>query len=340
MRPVLVPALVAALVLAAPSSPHAAVCGCDKPPPKHAVVRPAFAPLGWEIILFSPELLPGRAYEVRFVRRVGLSSGNTRTATVDATAVLKRDQADFRYEELKLPARLRTPIVPKPQIRVTVPVGSGPPGPRAIQVVDGLTGRTVIDLPETEFTVIGDAVELRPRQPVRRPYVTATDADGYLYVALDVSRIPDPTVISGLVENDADRDLRPEDIIGYNSQGWSFDSLANVPDDPTRFGWEIIESDGKHSDVLRYWRHSFRDWEERHRNHDLSSPAKGYGPDADDPVYWHEDGTPHVDHHRLVVAVKERFVKVQKRPMRFGRRMIKLRIDVTPGPNFKDAIGR
>ena len=134
------------------------------------------------------------------------------------------------------------------------------------------------------------------------------------------------------MEGDADCQLLPEDIVGYNAQGYNFDTLAHVPNDPTKFGWEIDPSDGYDSEVLRYWRHSFRAWEELHKDHGDIAAVKGFAPD--DPYYWHTDGTPHVDHHRLLIAVRETFFKARKIRV-LSRRTVRLRISTQTGPNFK-----
>jgi hypothetical protein len=52
----------------------------------------------------------------------------------------------------------------------------------------------------------------------------------------------------------------------------------------------------KTSDVLRYWRHEFRTYKEKHRRLD------GFQPDDD--TDWHADGSRHTDHDTIVVAVR------------------------------------
>ena len=49
------------------------------------------------------------------------------------------------------------------------------------------------------------------------------------------------------------------------------------------------------SDALTYWRHEFRSYKQDHRRNDVHR--------TDDDADWHADGTPHIDHDRIVVAI-------------------------------------
>src|SRR5690349_20152739 len=59
-------------------------CGCNKPPPPSASIRPAFASPGNTVTLFSAQFVPGTKYTVQFV-------GMTTTMQTSAIAVMKRD---------------------------------------------------------------------------------------------------------------------------------------------------------------------------------------------------------------------------------------------------------
>jgi hypothetical protein len=64
-------------------------CGCDKPPPELAEVRPNVTSAGMEATLFHSNIQSGQTYDVTF------ASGITgESATVTSTAVFKRDLAD------------------------------------------------------------------------------------------------------------------------------------------------------------------------------------------------------------------------------------------------------
>jgi hypothetical protein len=332
MRSPRIARLLVALLAAASLFPVAADagCGCDKRPPKQAVVRPRFASANWPVILFHQSLVPGRKYDVTFIRTT--PSGRKLERTLhDQLAELKRDQADFPFEELRLAPEQRTRIKPKPQLRVFVP-GIGGPGPRAIRVVDALTKQVKFEIPESEFLLIGNPIEVRPAATWARSYITAVDGDGYVYIALDLHKVLDATVLEGLVSGDSNRKLLPEHVVGYNAQGWMFSVLSDLPKNDATFKWEIVPSDGKNSDMLRYWRHSFREWDTEHDQH-------GWGPKRnapDDGYYWHVDGTPHVDHNLWVVAIKEDFVRIKRMPRKGGsKRVIRLWLHTYPDDDLQ-----
>lgn len=190
-------------------------CGCDRRPPRQAVIRPRFASAGWPIILFHPSLVPDRAYDVAFIR----------------------------------------------------------------------------------------------------------------YIALDLHRVLDPTIIKGLAYGEPNRRLLPEHVIGYNAQGYMFSTLDALPKDSPVFKWEIVPSDGQRSDMLRYWRHSFHDWASLHDEHRWGPKRNA----PDDSYYWHVDGTPHVDHNLWVVAIKEDFFRARRQPWQGSpRRVIRLNLRTRP----------
>ena len=80
-------ALACALVLTAASDLRAA-CGCDKPPPPRANVRPFVAYPDQTINIFDDRLQPGRRYTVLFTARDGTTDWSR------GKAVAKRDFAD------------------------------------------------------------------------------------------------------------------------------------------------------------------------------------------------------------------------------------------------------
>src|SRR5262245_32778506 len=83
-----------------------AYCGCDKPPPPRAAVRPFAAYVDQTIQLFDERLVPGEKYTVRFTARDGSTDWSR------GRVVIKRDFADGEM---------------RPQLRVGVPaVGLGP----------------------------------------------------------------------------------------------------------------------------------------------------------------------------------------------------------------------
>jgi hypothetical protein len=188
--------LVTALLVGGVSTPAVqAGCGCQKPPPTLAAIRPAFASPGADISLFAPELVDGTTYSVTFG---DVSAGGI---TVSATAVLRRDFAD---------------AVPKPQVVVAAP--ELPPGPTSVTVT--LDDRAVLGVPASDFTMLPPAIPLEEvnGETIATCYRAAVGADNTLYLPLDISAIGQRMMFTG-----AARGYRytyaAEDIAIYNNQG-------------------------------------------------------------------------------------------------------------------------
>jgi hypothetical protein len=116
--------------LLAPLAAHAG-CGCDKPPPAPASVRPNVTYGGRPVTLFSSNLQLGVTYNVTFTSMSGA------TTTVSAQPVTRRDLADGAF---------------KNQLVVTVP-STLALGPANITVKQsGQTG-ALLSIPDTSFTV-------------------------------------------------------------------------------------------------------------------------------------------------------------------------------------------
>ncbi|GIW41500.1 MAG: hypothetical protein KatS3mg076_2077 [Candidatus Binatia bacterium] len=249
-------------------------CGCEKPPPLPASVRPHFAYPGATVIVFGSSLVPGDQYEVRFQ-----SGTKNASAAVEAEAVLARDQADG---------------VEKPQLRVEVP--GLPMGPTAIEVKRQGAGKTEVAIPDTDFTVVAPPVVLPNGDAVIEVngYRTGVDRNGTAYVTFDLSNVRAATSFSGFAVAMPFR-LRPEDTKIYNLQGYYFEALS---DDPTIAGvLDAPPDETEESDAVWYWRHDFQAYQDAH------VPGGTYELSADDPDYWHADGTPHIDHNRIVFAI-------------------------------------
>jgi hypothetical protein len=151
-------AIVAALTvmaLIAPAAPAQAGCGCEKPPPPLASIRPAFASAGSEITLFASGITDGGTYNVTFRSM----SGTTKTVT--AAAIVRKDFADG---------------VLKPQVVVNVPASD--PGPTAVTVT--ADGATILEVPESDFTLLQNALPLTENngETVSKCYRAAVGTDG------------------------------------------------------------------------------------------------------------------------------------------------------------------
>lgn len=250
------------------AAPAHAGCGCDKPPPPLAAVRPAFASPGDIITLIAPSLQVGREYRVKF--GVGEQS-----STVRGLATRKRDFADGLY---------------KPQLAVAVP--PLPAGPTRIRVRG--VGRALLEVPADDFTMLQRALVLREADAVTvvPDYRAAVGSDSTVYFPLDVSRIARHIAFEGVGE-DFPLAFNAEDIAIYNTQGVLMQLLG-----PEQSGIFAITDPGSgDSFELIYDRHEFLTYRLLHAH------VLGLGLDPADHA-WHTDGTRHIDHDHLVIAIR------------------------------------
>jgi hypothetical protein len=260
----------ASVIILSVSVPARAGCGCQKPPPPLAPIRPAFASPGDELSIFVPNAAEGRTYSVVFKSRTNV------TTVVPARATIRRDFADAAY---------------KPQLVVRAP--DMMPGPTNVIVMDG--PMPVLTIPHDQFTMLQASLALAQTDgvTVAECYRAAVGQDGTVYIPLDISAISDRMLFSGLGMT-YPLLFAAEDIAIYNTQGVLMQLLG--PEQADIFA--IRDPYGApHSFELMYDRHEFNTYRQAHL-HD-----GGYGLDPSDPR-WHMDGTPHVDHNRLVVAVR------------------------------------
>lgn len=175
------------------AGPSDAGCGCDKPPPPLAPIRPAFAPPDGTVTLFDPALVDGAQYTVAF--------GASPAGVVSTTAVSKRDYADG---------------VDKPQLVVTVP--DVQPGPTIVAV--RRDGHSVFTIPASAFTVLQRPIALGETNltTIAACYRAAVSTNGTVYFPFDITDVGQEMNFSGAI-----RGYRftfdPADIMIYNAQG-------------------------------------------------------------------------------------------------------------------------
>ena len=123
-------------------------------------------------------------------------------------------------------------------------------------------------------------------------YRAAIGADGTLYLPVDISAIADRMMFSGIGWTYPFL-FDGNDIVIYNTQGILMQLLG--PEQADIFA--IADPGAPHSFELIYDRHEFETYRAEH------SHEGGYGLDPDDPE-WHSDGTRHIDHDHLVIAIQ------------------------------------
>jgi len=266
-RALAITGVIAALGLAAATAAEAG-CGCQKPPPPRAAVRPFVGHVDQMITLFDDRLAPGQRYDVRFVSTVDGSSDSSR-----GKALPKRDFAD---------GQVRT------QLRVSVgDVSFGP-----CTIIVSSNGTELYRLGDDQFTVTAPPIALHDfsENLVRDNYRAGVGADGTVYIPVDVNEVSQATTFVGMADG-FPLHFEAQSVAMYNEQGFLMQLL-----DPTVPGlFQIDGGVGTASDMLSYWRHEFVTYKAEHRKVD----ARRTDSDPD----WHADGSYHVDHNHIVVAI-------------------------------------
>jgi hypothetical protein len=304
----LIAALTAVAVLQGSTSAHAS-CGCEKPPPAVAVVRPQFAfpardlwtpadlTKGGAVALFNETLVQGVPYVVIFKP----AQGSPRT--VLAIAKRRRDLADGAQR-----MQLWAPVPPQTSF-----------GPVAIEVREPL-GRLVMTVPDSDFTVIAPPISVPEHGGVVvvDRYKAAVGRDGTVYVALDVTGML-PRVQFAAQGFGVGLRFNKDSMLIYNTQGvlmeslstWVRDEDLNNDGDSTDAGeadWngnglldnpdisQVVPVNGRDSDAFFYERHPFETYDVDHQ------PGGTRALDPNDPN-WHVDGTRHTDNFHFIVAL-------------------------------------
>jgi hypothetical protein len=264
----MVVAILGALAAHLPA-PADAGCGCSKPPPPRADVRPFVGYPDQKITIFDGKLAAGQSYDVLFESTADGSADWSR-----GRGILRRDLADGEM-----------------RVHLRVPVGSVGLGPCRISVWSG--GSRVVDMNDDEFTVIAPPITLHEfNESISRDgYQTGVGRDGTVYIAVDVEQVSSGTTFIGQAVGFPMR-FNAGDVTMYNEQGFLMQML-----DPNVAGlFQIKTGDVVKSATLSYWRHEFQTYKQEHRRADARR--------RDDDPDWHADGSYHVDHDRIVVAVR------------------------------------
>lgn len=288
-------ALAALLAVAAFAPPANGGCGCDKPPPPLATVRPFVGHFDQAITIFDDRLVPGTHYAVQFVAMDGSTDWSM------GKAVRARDLAD-RVEKAQLGVR----------------VGNVSLGPCALKVWDGQNVLLAVD--DAQFTVVPPPVALYDYDNTftRPDYRTAVGRDGTFYLPVDVSQVTTATSFYGVATGFPMR-FDARDVAIWNDQGFLMQlldpeksraagmspnplvlqkTLDNLLTNPLDTVGSLLQPGAQQSSVMTYWRHEFATYKDDHRK------EESLATEAD--TNWHVAGSPHVDHDHLVIAIRGR----------------------------------
>ena len=255
----------------------AAGCGCQKPAPRIAEVRPNVIYAGAPVTLFGASLVEGDDYDVTFT-----PSATGADTTVTARVVNRRDLADGVYKN-----------------QLVVPVPDLPLGPAAIVASPAGHGPHQIRIDDTDFTVAPAPLPVPSQYGEWRVpgYRAAVGRDGVVYVTLDLTGTTEPLVFEARWLGYPLR-FTNADIIFRNAQGFLMQLLVGVDGEPVPGMFVVPASDpsSSDSDTLRYSRHEFTTYFLQH------AERQPHAVDPTDPN-WHMDGSPHVDHNHLILAI-------------------------------------
>ena len=260
-----------ALVVYAPAAD--AGCGCQKPPPAPGQILPHATYAGTPVRIVSASLVTGRSYQVTFRSATGT------TSSVLDVADVQRDLAD---------------TIAKPML--VVPLPALPLGPAAVTVTDATTGAVVVQIADAELTVAPGPMAL-PQSYGNWTYAgfqAAVGRDGTAYVSFDLTGLSTPMIFEAQAKGYPLR-FTGEDVVFYNVQGFTMQTLV-TGDEPVPGMFVFPTSSGSDSDLLHYSRHEFSTYFLQH------TERQPHAVDPADPN-WHLDGTRHVDHDHLILAI-------------------------------------
>jgi hypothetical protein len=264
-----------------PTPAHAG-CGCDKPPPPPAQIRPNVTYAGMTVTLFAPSLQEGAAYDVRFTAGTATdaATGMPVSATVQGVVKSARDLADG---------------VVKPQL--VVPLPNLPLGPASV-VATPVNGNTAaISVSDMQFTVAPTplAVPTDADEYHFPGYQAAVGRDGVVYISLALNGVYEPLVFEAQARGLAFR-FGARDVVFFNAQGFIMQKLVEGSEPVPGMFVFPASNPAADSDLLHYSRHEFNTYFLQHQE------RQPHSVDPNDPN-WHLDGTPHIDHDHLILAL-------------------------------------
>src|SRR6185295_5438423 len=127
----------------------------------------------------------------------------------------------------------------------------------------------------------------------------AVGRNGIVYLALDLTNMQQPMVVTAQALGFPLR-FTESDVVFYNRQGFLMQRLATPGKNgvvPVPGMFVVPTANGAtDSDELHYSRHEFVTYFLQHQE------RQPHAVDPTDPN-WHLDGSPHVDHNHLIIAI-------------------------------------
>jgi len=282
-------------------------CGCDHPTPCPTPITPPFASPGDPITLKDMDfLIDDAGYEVKFER----GDADHKMDLKERLEIKICDTIKKKYEtkfEDKAENQLATIYG---QLEANTCAGEFDKerdftGPLDIKV-KGHEDKNIDDKYEDLLVSLGRPLKLEEAEGhyIFVDFPIAVDSSGVVYIPLDLSNIQAAMNFAVYIDN-LPLDFGTNDVIIYNKDGFNLNLFTLDVDGFEKqwgdwYGAQAVETaDKKKSNFLTYWRHDFYEYHAAHQ------PGGSHyaRTENEDGHLVHPDGTIHVDHDRLVVAV-------------------------------------
>ena len=270
--------MVAALTALLLTTPNVwAGCGCDHPTPCPAPVMPPFASPGDTVKLSGDDFSTEDSGN-----KVSFGSGFSKSVT---------------YKKAKNTEQLVTDTPDDWSSSYTI-------GPMPIKVENN--GSVVAEYSSDDFTYLNDPLVLDEGQGhyLFYDYTLAVDSFGVLYIPLDLTNISEATNFMVYID-DLPLEYTADNVLIYNKDGFNLNLFTLDVEGIEKqwgewYGVQGMENQNPNgSNAMTYWRHEFHTYKAAH-----APGGEYYAPTENEDGYLvHNDGTIHVDHDRLVVAV-------------------------------------
>jgi hypothetical protein len=182
-------------------------------------------------------------------------------------------------------------------------------GPQPIRIYDvdctaaKKNTRPLAEIPASQFTGLPNAIPITEHEGtvVYDDISGAVDSFGTLLIPFDISGVREATQFYITIRNLALR-FDAEDLSYYNKDEYNLKLFEHFVTGPEDYQWgpfygtttDAAPDPRVGSDTIEYWRHEFYTYAEAH------APGGSHEPNADGS---HPDGTLHVDHDNLVLAI-------------------------------------
>ncbi len=298
---------IVALALLFLASPAAwAGCGCDHPTPCPTPVMPGFASPGDTV-----ELTGGGFTLDLGGNEIEFKKGKSKEYKAKKRLKTKINEDLMKDGDTKLEEKVNVGATDEEHLRVAVPRGSHNKEKKLVGPVDhkvkgGKDCKEKLAEYKDQLLFLSRPLTLEEDEGhyIFVDYPIAVDSSGVIYIPLDLSNIQDAMNFAVYIDN-VPLDFGSNDVLMYNKDGFNLNLFTLDVDGYEKqwgawYGAQALQNaDPMKSDIVTYWRHDFYEY---HAAHEPGGSHYAHTRNEDGHLV-HADGTIHVDHDRLVVAV-------------------------------------